>query len=258
GTSSLSLGGWRLLVGGGALWIWVWWRGERSSLRRKDMVPFLLGALTVALYQVFFFSGVRQAGVALGTVTAIGSAPLWAGALAYLFRGERPGSLWYGAVLLGISGLLFLGGFSRDTSLFGLLLALLAGLSYAFYSLFSQELLQTHASAFVMALLFGSGGLLLLPFTLSQPSSWILQPRGFIVLLHLGFLATALAYLFFAFGLQRLSLSTAITLTLAEPLVASLLGILLLKERPDISQGIGMALLLVSLYLAGRQGVKEG
>ncbi|MBT9259810.1 MAG: DMT family transporter [Clostridiales bacterium] len=260
GTSSLSVGGWRLLVGGGALWMWVLLRQEGTPLRKNELVPLLLGALMVALYQVTFFSGVRLAGVALGTITAIGSAPLWAGALAYLFRGERPGRLWYGAVLLGITGLLFLGGISpsRGTSLLGLTLALLAGLAYAFYSLFSQKLLETHASSFVMALLFGGGGLLLLPLTLSQPSSWILQPRGLLVLLHLGLLTTAVAYLFFAYGLQRLSLSTAVTLTLAEPLVASTLGILLLRERPDIYQLIGMVLLLLSLFLAGRQGVKEG
>ena len=44
---------------------------------------------------------------------------------------------------------------------------------------------------------------------------------------------TALAYVLFARGLGRLSAATVTTLVLAEPLVATLLGVAVLGERLD-------------------------
>ena len=68
----------------------------------------------------------------------------------------------------------------------------------------------------------------LLPLT---ELTWVLQPRGMLIILHLGLVTTAVAYLLFARGLRQISTAAAVTLTLAEPLVAGMLGVLLLGER---------------------------
>ena len=44
-----------------------------------------IAALGIAGYQPFFFGGVSKTGVALGTIVAIGSAPVWAGVLGVVF-----------------------------------------------------------------------------------------------------------------------------------------------------------------------------
>jgi len=63
------------------------------------------------------------------------------------------------------------------------------------------------------------------------PLGWLATPRGALVALHLGLLATAAAYALLAAGLRRVTVATAATMSLAEPLTAAALGVALLGER---------------------------
>jgi DME family drug/metabolite transporter len=58
---------------------------------------------------------------------------------------------------------------------------------------------------------------------------------------------TALAYVLFARGLRRLTPGETATLTLAEPLTATGLGVLVLGERPGAVAVAGAALVLAGL-----------
>jgi DME family drug/metabolite transporter len=90
GTSPLSVGAVRILIGGAALLAAAHLRGGLGSGRRWPRVPVMAGTGAVAGYQLAFFSAVARTGVAVGTMVAIGSAPVLAGLLAWLVRGERP------------------------------------------------------------------------------------------------------------------------------------------------------------------------
>src|SRR5690606_5866373 len=100
----------------------------------------------------------------------------------------------------------------------GMLLALGAGLSYAVFTLVNKQLVTQHAPDAAMAVSFSLGAILLLPILLFVDTAWVLTSNGIIVVLHLGLLATGLAYLLFGRGLQSVPVSTTGTLTLAEPL----------------------------------------
>lgn len=88
GTDPLAVGAVRLAVGGGALLaaglLGGGWRTIRAATaaRRLPVGALLATVAGIAAYQPLFFAGVRQAGVALGTVVSIGSAPVVAGLLA--------------------------------------------------------------------------------------------------------------------------------------------------------------------------------
>jgi DME family drug/metabolite transporter len=209
----------------------------------------LLGALFVALYPLCFFAAVARTGVVIGTLVAIGSAPVIAGLLAWLLRGEVPGPRWIAATLLAISGcsLLVLAQGDVRLDLIGMLLALGAGLSYALYTLLSKDLMATLPPDAVMALLFGLGALLLLPLLLFSDIRWITQPSGLWVVLHLGLVATALSYLLFGRGLKLIAPARAVTLSLAEPLTAGVLGVVLLGESLTPGAVLGILLLLAAL-----------
>jgi len=79
----------------------------------------------------------------------------------------------------------------------------------------------------------------------------VTEPDGLLVVLHLGLVATALAYFLFARGLRSVPAVHAVTLSLAEPLTAATLGILVLKERLTPEATIGMALVLAGLVVLG-------
>jgi DME family drug/metabolite transporter len=60
---------------------------------------------------------------------------------------------------------------------------------------------------------------------------------------------TAVAYILFARGLERIGASETATLTLAEPVTAALLGVVVLGERPGAAAAAGAALVLAGLGL---------
>jgi len=99
------------------------------------------------------------------------------------------------------------------------------------------------------AVLFAGGALLLVPVAVLAPPGWLATPRGALVALHLGLLATAAAYALFAAGLRRVTVATAATMSLAEPLTAAVLGVALLGERLTVAGLAGAALLVAGLLL---------
>ena len=78
----------------------------------------LLAAAAVGGYQVCFFAAVRMTGVAIGTVVAIGSAPVLTGALARLTGGTRLDLRWMAATAAAVAGcaVLVTGGHGAPTS----------------------------------------------------------------------------------------------------------------------------------------------
>ena len=66
-----------------------------------------------------------------------------------------------------------------------------------------------------------------------------------------------LAYLLFARGLRRLSAAETATLTLAEPLTAALLGVIVLSERMSAPAALGAALILGGLLVLAAPDVRR-
>lgn len=209
----------------------------------------ILASVCMALYQPLFFTAVTITGVAIGTVTAIGSAPILSGFLEWIYLKKRPGTMWWCSTLLSILGCLML--FVNKESVYidpvGILMALGAGLSFAGYTLVSRDLVERYSSLSVVAVVFTLSAIWLSPFLFVFDMSWITSVRGVSVSLHLGIMATGIAYFLFAKGLVHVSSSTAVTLALAEPLTAALLGVFLLGESLNITSWLGIFLLLLGI-----------
>jgi DME family drug/metabolite transporter len=69
------------------------------------------------------------------------------------------------------------------------------------------------------------------------------------VALYLGAVTTTLGYVLYARGLRTTSVPTATTLTMAEPVVAALLGLLVLNEHLGAVALAGLGLIGISLLL---------
>ena len=219
-------------------------------------------AVGIAGYQLSFFAAVAGTGVAVGTVVALGSAPALAGALARVVDGTPLGGRWVACTGLATAGvlLLVLGGAEAEVSAPGVGLGLLAGASYATYTVASKRLLDAgHAPEAVMARGFGLAALVLAPVPVAVGLGDLAGPEGVVLALYLGAIPTALAYVLFARGLRRIGAGETATLTLAEPLTASVLGAVVLGERPGTLAIAGGALVLaglVALALPGRGGAR--
>ena len=123
-----------------------------------------------------------------------------------------------------------------------------------------KGLLEKNSPNAVMALVVCSGAIMLTPVLANCDLNWLLHPRSIGVALHLGLATMALSYWLFARGLQTVQVSTAVTLSLAEPMTAATLGILVLGEQLNMQAFFGISLILVGLVvlILKRSAVKPG
>ena len=254
----LAVGSARIVVGAALLSVVALAAGRtgrrgRARLGSGDRRLVLVAGAFVAVYQASFFAAVADTGVAVGTVVALGSAPAFTGLFGRVFAGERLEGRWFAATGLACAGvcLLTLGGSSGgEVSAPGLGLALAAGAGYAGYAVIGKHLLDHGGTPEgVMAAVFGSGAVALLPALALVDTGDLLTANGLALAAYLGVVTTTLAYILFAKGLQRIGASETATLTLAEPVTAMVLGFAVLGERPGAAAVAGAALVLAGLAL---------
>ncbi|RRQ26522.1 EamA family transporter [Rhodococcus sp. Eu-32] len=250
----LAVGSARIALAGLVLVPLAWLRGGFGPTSSAGVRRVLIGGVGVAVYQVGFFSGVQMAGVAAGTMIALGSGPAFTGVLQSLVDRTRPGPVWFASTTLAVAGMMLLvtGSDPDDAShmVFGALAALSAGVGYAIYTVAGSRIIAsgTRPDA-AMAQMFAVGAVVLLPVLVLRWPGGLDSAPGLAVVLYLALIPTVVAYLLFGIGLSALPPATVATLTLAEPVVAALLGIVVLGESPTVLAGIGMAVVASALIL---------
>lgn len=237
--------------------------GSLRRLVRLLRTPAMLAtAVSAAAYQPLFFGGVGRAGVALGTLVAVGSAPVLAGLLGWARFGHRPTPGWLAATAVCLVGLVLLCAPDLSTdggAGVGLLLALGAALAIATYNVAAKVQLDRGVSALeVPAGSFLVGAVLLLPLLLAQPLDWLASPGGIGLALYLGVVTMGLANVLFARAIQGLTSGPVTTLMLADPLVATGLGVLVLGETLAPVAVLGAVLILAGLLLQGVLAARAG
>jgi DME family drug/metabolite transporter len=221
-----------------------------------------LGAVAVAAYPLAFYSSMHLAGVAVGTVVSIGSAPL-ASAVIERVADRRPFTRrWVGGAILGVvgAGLLCIAGAGMPRSAMesvpawsapaGIALGLLAGLTYALYSWAAHRVINTGVpSRAVMGAVFGTGGLLLMPVLAITGMPFLASWQNLAVGAYMALVPMFAGYVLFGWGLARVHASTATTLSLSETVVAAVLAVVIVGERLPAPGWLGAAMIAAGLFV---------
>ena len=164
GAQPAVVGAARMFIGGFALLAiaLTWGRADLASPWPK--LATFGAACGVTIYQLCFFAGVAKTGVAVGTIVAIGSSPMFAGLFGWLLLRERPGKRWGAATALAILGcsLFALAGARLRLDPVGILAALGAGAGYAFYSVNGKRAMARHSPLAGTAVICSLAAVLLL------------------------------------------------------------------------------------------------
>ncbi len=263
GTTPLSVGVMRMVIGGtvlAAIAFTLAARHRRSQPHspRLGIRPLALMVLTgasLAAYQPLFFLGTARNGVAVGTAVALGSAPILAGMLEWALTRRRPTATWMLATGLATVGVVLLGaggeaGTGGGTDPMGLVGSVGAGATFAVIANAQRRLLDAGWDPFTVVGAMGACAAAIfacaLPFV---DVGWLAEPRGIAMALWLGLATIGVAYVLFTWGLSGLTAATAATLTLAEPLTASILGVVVLGERLSPLAVAGLVVLAAGLAL---------
>lgn len=236
GVPTASVAMWRMLIAGIVLTVALLVTG-RLALAGVSGAMWrrvgLTGALT-ALFEVLYFGGVALAGVSLATLVTIGSAPLWVAAADAVVGRAMPSRRTLAALALALAGLVALLGTSIDAgsaALTGVVVALAAGAAFAAVTFVNRRPVPGLGAVRLTALSFAAGGIMLVP--VAAATGWAVPHggEGWGLALALGVASTALAYAAYLTGLETVPPFVATIVSLLEPLVAALLGALLLSER---------------------------
>jgi DME family drug/metabolite transporter len=188
---------------------------------------------------------------------------VFAAILEWIFERRRLSARWAlcTAVAVGGVALLALGHASAGQSAsgvgLGIGLGLVAGLAYALYTYCSSRGIRAgQPPRGVMGAMFGLGAIGLVPVLLAFGAPLLQSGQTVGIAAYLAIGPMFIAYLLFGVGMRTMNSSTATTITLLEPFVATLLAVLVVGERLAITGWIGLVLILaaVSVLAATAQG----
>jgi DME family drug/metabolite transporter len=236
---------------------WVWLRTAWHWV--------LLGGIAMASYNLCFFAGVKATGVAIGTAVAIGSGPIWIGLLQGVLTRQTPQRVWWLGTMLAVTGIgvmLTAAPTGTGFDLTGLMLCLGAGFSYASFTLLSKHLVGVTSPEIATLSVFATASVIAIPVAVLTGGAFAGTSANWLMVGYLGLVATGISYLLFSHALRHVSAATCVTLSLAEPMTAFVLAIVVVGERPGAVAIGGLSLvfagLLLVVWFETRKGMNGG
>ena len=234
-------------------------RARMQGFTRQDLWRFCyLGFFGVVVNQMCFTMGLRYTSVSHAAVI-VGMSPIYTLVLAVLFRLER--ATWHkvagmAIAFTGIAVLASENGISpRSPSLLGDAITMTGSLGFATYAVLGKRVAGRYDALTMAAFNHFAGALIILPVALHQ--AWSLGPfsrwraipwEGWTALLYMAVCSSAMAYIFYFWLLRYLEASQLSAFTYLLPVLAVILGIVLLGEHGSLMQVLGGALALSGVY----------
>jgi drug/metabolite transporter (DMT)-like permease len=218
----------------------------------------LLGATGITVYQFLFTYALKYTSVTNVSII-INTSPIYGGFLASILGYEKFQPRRIFAIVTGFVGVYILitkgevllqGGDLR-----GNLLAVMASLFWAFYTILSKPLLERHSPLKVTTYSMVTGSMLLLPFVpfffdLGEYRS-LSALQGMLLLFTVVF-SIVIAFFLWYRGVSRIGASRTMIYQYSIPVFAALFALCFLGERLYISQALGAAIVFAAMAMARR------
>lgn len=262
GADSLLISFLRVLFAFFLMFVITWFRhGGRSFVIGKSALisSALLGIVCHGIYNIFYCYAVEHAGVTISAVL-LNVAPVFTFLVSAVCFAEKANRKKIAALIINVLGCtLAATGGRLDTgtvAVTGILCGVGAGICYGMTAIFGR-LAAENTDPFVMSCysyLFAAL-LLFVPAKPWQEVSLLMNPN---LLLYGGLLAlipTAIGYVLYYYGLQRIKESSKVpVIASVETVVAAVIGIVVYQEAIGWMNLIGVAAVLGSIYLMNRKG----
>jgi drug/metabolite transporter (DMT)-like permease len=247
----------RFLVAGGLLLAGLAWRLGPAAVRVTGRQ--LASAAAVGVLLLVTGNGILSIGE--GSVPSglaallVAVVPLWVVVLK-VSVGDRPGWARLAGVLLGLVGLavLSLPGISGSVSLGGVLLIMVASISWAAGSFFGSRWPHPSNALVTSAyqMLFGGFGCLLVALARGEQHRLHLSAistHAWLALAYLVLVGSLLGFTAYAWLLQNAPIGLVATYAYVNPVVAVFLGWLVLAERLSVAELVGGAIVVAAVVV---------
>lgn len=246
------------LIGGAALGVYAWLRGDSLVIPQDQRMRLLVSAfLNVTMWMAVM--GFALLWLPAGEASVIAyTMPVWTALLAWPLLGERLVPIRLVALVLAFTGLVILfSGEGIDASIAkwpGVALALLGAIAFALGTIFLKRypLQLPGATSAAWQLVLGCLPVAIVGFALDQPSFANLSPLGWACMAYMTFVGLSLAYMTWFAALERLPASVAAIGTMLVPVIGVVASAIILKEPLGLVQVAALALTLGGVTLAAR------
>ena len=228
-------------------------------VRAKDLWCFIgTGLLSLLFFTFCYFHAINMMSLSAAAILLY-TAPAIVMVLSAVLFGEKITGIKAAALVLAFAGCCLVSGLGSDTkiSLAGLLFGLGSGFGYALYTIFSRFALQRGYSSstinFYSCLLAAAGAAVIW-----HPQGLAGAVTGSVpaVLLSLGtgVVSCFIPYMLYTYSLTGLENGRASILASVEPVVASLVGVLIFHEKLTLPSLAGVLLVLAAIVLLNAGG----
>jgi drug/metabolite transporter (DMT)-like permease len=238
----------------------AWRRGALSGLGGRWRAVVAYTACEVAVPFLLIPAGEDRVTSSLAAIL-IASMPLMVALLAvWLSPEDRPTGLRLVGLVIGFGGVVALLGLDvagRPGELLGAALILVATLGYASATIIINRRLADLDPLGPIAASLALATLGLTPAVLATPPGGVPPGDALVALVVLGFVCTALGLVLFFQLIVAAGPSRASVITYVNPLVAVVLGVLLLDERLGLISVVGLVAILGGSWLSTRGHSEE-
>ena len=227
-------------------------------LARLDLRGFvvLMGlGLAMASYQLTYVLAIERVGVAISVLISICGAPIFVALISVCWLGERLASRTWIALLTAVVGTVLLvgipaGGHPNGEGFgIGVAIAVACAVCQALYVLAARASAAVCSSMHAGGMGFAIGALALLPYGLIDGLQLSYAWSGWAMLLYVAAVPTAVAQTLFLMGLQGTGAVGGAIASLLEPLVSTVLAVIVLRERMSWVGVLGAAILLSGIVI---------
>ena len=225
------------------------------KIKIKDIWCFLgTGIASITFFNFCYFNAIKEGSLSMAAILLY-TAPAIVMVLSIFLFGEKITLVKGISLVITFVGCGFVtGAFSKGQNIVlkGVLYGLGAGLGYALYSIFSR---------YAIIRKYNSLTITFYTFLVSAVSSLFIVDVNkvkniafsdgvtFLFSISFGIICTVAPYLFYTFGLKYIENTKASILASVEPVFASIIGILIFKEKLQISGVIGIVLVIGAIIL---------
>jgi drug/metabolite transporter (DMT)-like permease len=217
---------------------------------------FLLGLAGVAASNYFYYLAIQRTNVATAIIVQY-TAPVWVLLYMVLRGAERLTPSKIGSVFLALFGIALVIGLFGQGRLqldgLGVVAALIAAFSFAFYNIAGHSILARHDRWTV--LLYATMAASLFWIVVNPPGKIFAahySPTTWIFLVVFAMLSVLVPFAFYFAGLEYLRPTQAIIVSCLEPVFSILIAAIALKEGVGPLQGLGIAMVLGAILVVQR------
>lgn len=234
------------------------------QLRGSVLLRALLSGALLGLHFATWISSLQYTSV-VSSVVLVTTSPLWVALATPFVLRERLGRLTLAAIFLGMFGSIVVSASGsagsapvQDAVLFGNGLAVAGAIAVAGYFLIGRQLRASLTNTLYVWVTYSTAAVtLILLMLLSGYSPLGLKPDAYFWMILLALVPQLIGHTAYNYALGFLSAAYVSITVLGEPIVATLLAMLLLNESPFLLQLVGGAFIFAALIFSTRDEMQK-